>query len=131
MFFKLGVLKSFANFTGSHLCWSLFLENLHAGGMQLYKRKTTTKTSTVKFAKFLKTSFFSEHLWWLLLYFFKKWLSSYFATSLWRANNFFFSAYRLMYKKSNLFVDKFVVNCQVFITPSGCILFFRYLSMCL
>ena len=24
MFFKLGVLKNFANFIGKHLCWSLF-----------------------------------------------------------------------------------------------------------
>ena len=24
-FFKIGVLKNFANFTGKHLCWSLFL----------------------------------------------------------------------------------------------------------
>ena len=28
MFFKLGVLKNFANFTGKHLCWSLFLIKL-------------------------------------------------------------------------------------------------------
>ena len=25
MFFKIGVLKSLANFTGKHLCWSPFL----------------------------------------------------------------------------------------------------------
>ena len=25
MFFKMGVLKNFANFTGKHLCWSIFL----------------------------------------------------------------------------------------------------------
>ena len=25
MFFKIEVLKNFANFTGKHLCWSLFL----------------------------------------------------------------------------------------------------------
>ena len=30
MFFKIGVLKNFANFTGKHLCWSLFLINLQA-----------------------------------------------------------------------------------------------------
>ena len=38
----------------------------------------------------------------------------YFATLLWRTNNFFFSTHRLRYKKSNSFVYKFVVNCQVF-----------------
>ena len=36
MFFKICVLKSFANFTGKHLCWSLFLKKL-AG--QLYFKK--------------------------------------------------------------------------------------------
>ena len=30
MFFKTGVLKNFANFTGKHLCWSLFLIKLQA-----------------------------------------------------------------------------------------------------
>ena len=30
MFFKIGVLKIFANFTGKHLCWSLFLVKLQA-----------------------------------------------------------------------------------------------------
>ena len=37
MFYKLDILKSFANFTGKHLCWSLFLiklktRNLIKGG---------------------------------------------------------------------------------------------------
>ena len=31
MFFKIGVLKNFANFTGKHLCWSLSLSNKVAG----------------------------------------------------------------------------------------------------
>ena len=30
MFFKKDVLKTFANFTGKHLCWSLFLKTLQA-----------------------------------------------------------------------------------------------------
>ena len=37
--FKIGVLKSFANFTGKHLCWSLFLKNLQAEGLQLHKKR--------------------------------------------------------------------------------------------
>ena len=28
MFFKIGILKNFANFTGKHMCWSLFLIKL-------------------------------------------------------------------------------------------------------
>ena len=30
------ILKSFANFTRKHLCWSLFLKNLQAEGLQLH-----------------------------------------------------------------------------------------------
>ena len=43
MFFKIGAPKNFVNFTGKHLCFPL------------------------KFAKFLRTPFFTEHLRWLLL----------------------------------------------------------------
>ena len=50
MFFKIGVLKNFAKFTGKHLCWSWFLIKLH-----------------VNIVKFLRTAFFLEHLRWLLL----------------------------------------------------------------
>ena len=41
MFFNIGVLKSFANFTGEHLCWSSFLKNLQAEGLQLHKKSPT------------------------------------------------------------------------------------------
>ena len=51
MFFKIGVFKNFAIFTGKHLCWSLFLI-----------------CCPVNVTKFLRTSFFTEHLRWLLLY---------------------------------------------------------------
>ena len=47
MFYKIGVLKNFADFTGKHLCWSLFLIKLH-----------TLKCFPTKFAKFLRTLFF-------------------------------------------------------------------------
>ena len=42
---KKGVLKTFANLTGKHLCWSLFLIKLQAFGL-----------FTEKFAKFLRTA---------------------------------------------------------------------------
>ena len=38
MFVKIGVLKNLANFTGKHLCWSLFLIKL-----QLFKSATLLK----------------------------------------------------------------------------------------
>ena len=46
---KKGVLRNLINFTGKHLCQSLFLIKLQA------------------FVKFLTTAFFTEHFWWLLL----------------------------------------------------------------
>ena len=36
MFFKIGVLKSFPNFKGKRLSWSLFFVKLQASGLQLY-----------------------------------------------------------------------------------------------
>ena len=52
MLFKIGVLINFAVFTGKRVCWSLF----HAW-----------TCFPVNIEKFLKTVFFIEHLWWLLL----------------------------------------------------------------
>ena len=37
IFLKIGILESFANFTGKPLCWSLFLKNLQDEGLQLHK----------------------------------------------------------------------------------------------
>ena len=64
MFFKVGVLKSFANLTGKHLYWSHFLKNFQAEGMQLYLKKTPTRVLCfpVKFVKCLTKAFFTEHL---------------------------------------------------------------------
>ena len=36
---KIGVLKNFANFTGKHLCWSLFLINLQAKALNFIKKR--------------------------------------------------------------------------------------------
>ena len=137
MFFKIGILRRFANFTGKRLCWSLFLKDLRAGGLQLDKKRLQHSCFPVKFATFLRTPFLTEHIRWLFLhlraasvFFLKKvLLNSYFATLLWRTNIFFFSTHRWiqsrsgMYTKSKSFVYKFVVNCQFFqIIPSGCTL---------
>ena len=58
VFCKKGVLRNFAKFTGKQLCQSLFFNKV-AGLRHRY--------FPVKFAKFLRTSFFTEHLRWLLL----------------------------------------------------------------
>ena len=42
IFFKIGVLKDFANFTGKHLCCSLFLIKLQARPAALLKRNSKT-----------------------------------------------------------------------------------------
>ena len=156
MFFKIDALKSFGNFTGKHLSWSLFLKKL-AGWRLATLLKKEKQVFFREVSEIFKSTFFTEplqwlllYLRWLLLYFFRKVIKSYFATLLWRTNNFCFSTHRLMYKKSSSFVYKFAVNCEVFeITPSGCTLwswklswlitwtilfetpFFRYLWMCL
>ena len=67
MFFKIGVLKNFANFTAKHVCLSLFLIKLQAWGpVTLLKRDSNTKFSC-KICEILKTPFFREHLQRLLL----------------------------------------------------------------
>ena len=53
MFFKIGVLKSFANFTGKHLCWSLFLKNLKTEGLLLHEKRLQHWCFPVKFANLL------------------------------------------------------------------------------
>ena len=62
MFFKIGALKSFANFTGKHLCWSLFLKNLQAEDLQLHNIRLQHRCFTVKFAKVLEALFLTKHI---------------------------------------------------------------------
>ena len=72
MFFKIDVLRSFTNFTGKHLCWSLFSKNLQAGDLPFHKKRLQHSCFPVKFAKFLRTLFLTEHFLRLLPYFFHK-----------------------------------------------------------
>ena len=60
MFFKIGVLKSFSNFTGKHSCWSLFLKKLASSRpATLYycKKRLQHRCFPMRFIKFLKISF--------------------------------------------------------------------------
>ena len=67
---EMGVLKNFANFTGKHLCWCFFLIKLQASGhATLLKKRLQHGDFPVKFAKFLRTPFCTEHFRWLLLQF--------------------------------------------------------------
>ena len=68
MFCKKDVLRSFEQFTGKHLCQSLFLNKV-AGlrPVTLLKKRLWYSCFPVNFAKFLRTPFFTEHLRWLLM----------------------------------------------------------------
>ena len=44
-----------------------FLIKLQVWGLQLYKKRDWHRCFPVNFVKFLRTPFFKEHLWWLLL----------------------------------------------------------------
>ena len=54
---KKGVLRNLAKFTGKHLSPAALL-----------KKRLWHRCFPVNFVKFLRTPFFTEHLWWLLLY---------------------------------------------------------------
>ena len=69
VFCKKGILRNFSKFTGKHLCQSLLFNNV--AGLRpatLFKKRLWHRCFPVNFAKFLRTPFFIEHLWWLLLY---------------------------------------------------------------
>ena len=62
MFFKIGVLKSFANFTGKHQCWSLFLIKLKRESNKGILLKRDSNTGVFQgIYKILKNTFFTEH----------------------------------------------------------------------
>ena len=68
VFCKKGVLRNFTKFTGKHLCQSLFFNKV--AGLRpatLLKKRLWHRCFPVNFVKFLRTPFFIEHLWWLLL----------------------------------------------------------------
>ena len=67
MFFKIGVLKSFPNFIGKNLFWSLFLKSLQTESLQLCLKKSLTQVFSCEVYETFKNIFF-----WLLLYIFNK-----------------------------------------------------------
>ena len=68
VFCKEVVIKNFANFTGKHLWWSLFLINLQAWGVSFIKRILQHRCFPVKFAKFLRIPILKNFYERLLLY---------------------------------------------------------------
>ena len=68
MFFKIGVLKNLANFTGKHLCWNLFLIKLQALSPVTLLKGTPAHVFSCEICEMFKNIFFIEHLRWLLLF---------------------------------------------------------------
>ena len=62
VFCKKGALRNFIKFTGKHLCQSLIFNKV------LLKMRLWHRCFPMNFVKFLRTPFFIEHLWWLLLF---------------------------------------------------------------
>ena len=58
MFFKIGALKSFPNFTGKHLCWSLFLIKL--GGLSCNPRNVLNISLNSVSSSSMATKFLAE-----------------------------------------------------------------------
>ena len=71
VFCKKGVLRNFAKFAGKPLCKSLFFNKV--AGLRpktciFIKKRPWHRYFHVNFAKFLRTTFLIEYLWWLLLF---------------------------------------------------------------
>ena len=66
--YRKGALRDFTKFTGKYLCQRIFFNEVAC-----LRPATSLKMSLwhrcfpVNFAKFLRTPFFTKHLWWLLL----------------------------------------------------------------
>ena len=69
VFCRKGALRNFSKFTGKHLCQSLYFNKVSGLGAEtLLKKRLWHRCFPVNFVKFLRTPFFIEHLWWLLLF---------------------------------------------------------------
>ena len=68
MYFKIGVLKNFGNFTVKHLCWStLFNKVAGLKACKFVKKETPTQVLSCEISEIFKSNFFTEHLRRLLL----------------------------------------------------------------
>ena len=52
--YEIGVLKSFATFTGKHQCWNLFLKTSQALGPTTLLKKAPTQVFSCEYCKILK-----------------------------------------------------------------------------
>ena len=69
VFCKKDVFKNFAKFTGKHLCQSFFFNRVFRSQPATFlKKRLWDRCFPVNFVKFLRLSFLTEHLRWLLLH---------------------------------------------------------------
>ena len=74
VFYKKGVLRNFAKYTGKQLCQSLFFNKVADLSLAtLLKKRLWHRCFPDNFAKFRRTFFLAEHLRWLLLYLINFW----------------------------------------------------------
>ena len=67
VFCEKGVYRNLAKFTGKHLCQSLFFNTVAGGACNFIKKEALAQMFSCEFCEILRTPFFTEHLWWLLL----------------------------------------------------------------
>ena len=60
MFFKVGVLKNSANFTGKDLYWNLFLIKWQPEGLQTLFKKTPTQAFSCEICEIFKDSIYLQ-----------------------------------------------------------------------
>ena len=60
MLLKIGVLRSFTNFAGKDLYWSLFLKSLQGKDLQLYLKKSPTQVFSCEVGEMFKNMFFKR-----------------------------------------------------------------------
>ena len=58
VFYKKGVLRNLANFTGKHLCQTFFFNKVAGDGLQLYWKKTLGQAFSCEICEISKNAFF-------------------------------------------------------------------------
>ena len=72
VFCKKRVFRNFAKFSGKHLCQTLFFNNvagLGSGACNFIKKEALAQVFSCEFCEISKNTFFTEHLWWLRLFY--------------------------------------------------------------
>ena len=69
VFCEKGILRNFAKFAEKYLCQSLFFNKVARVSFSSFiKKETLTQVPSCEFCVISKNTFFTEHLWWLLLH---------------------------------------------------------------